>query len=359
MLCIGLVIPLPMAKHKNIPIFIPHNGCPNQCVFCNQKTISGSVGYTLDSVKQDIESALATVDNGDTVEVAFFGGSFTGIDHSEMTALLAIAHSYLQQGKIQGIRLSTRPDYISEEILDILSSYGVTDIELGVQSLDDGVLGACARGHNAATTVHACRMILNYGRFTLVGQIMLGLPGASAHSEVSTVKELIDLGVRAFRIYPTVVLRDTPLADLLHYGAYTPLLLSEAVERAANVLKEILNVGGICLRIGLCENESLHGNHGILAGPFHPAFGELVLSEVFFENCKVALTNSQIPSQNKEITLCIPRGCLSKAIGQKRCNIKKLKEIYQINRIWFVESDDLTGCSVRIQEDYCIASQIT
>jgi len=346
-----------MVRHKNIPIFIPHRGCPNQCVFCNQKTISGSCGYTLSSVKADIDAALAAGKATDEVEIAFFGGSFTGIDRKEMIDLLSLAHSYLQSGRICGIRLSTRPDYITKEILRILAVYGVTDIELGVQSLDDGVLSACRRGHTAKETEYACRLILDHGSFTLVGQIMLGLPDATSHTEEETVRRLLTLGVRHFRIYPTVVLRNTPLATQLSEGTYTPLSTEDAVKRAAKILRLIQDAGGTCLRIGLCENEELHTDDGILEGPYHPAFGELVMSELFLESCQEALDT--IETDGKRITLYIPKGCLSKAIGQKRRNIQRLTEIYHTRQIRFIESDALSGYCVRVQEENSIASQIT
>lgn len=357
MRCIGLAIPLPMAKHKNIPIFIPHKGCPNQCVFCNQKTISGSNGYTLSNVRAKIEDTLAHANEDDCIEIAFFGGSFTGIDREEMLSLLSLANEYLKAKKICGIRLSTRPDYISREILDILTFYGVTDIELGVQSLSESVLNCCRRGHSAATTKAACRLILEYGCFRLVGQMMLGLPGSTREAEIATANELFEIGVHAIRIYPTVVLNATPLADMLKEGSYIPLSLNEAVQRAADILLLADQHKIPCLRVGLCENEDLHNENGMMEGPFHPAFGELAISEVFFRNCQKVLGNA--PLSEKEIHLLIPKGCLSKAIGQKRNNLNRLTELYQTKRIRFIESDALSGYQVRTQEDYCIASQIT
>ena len=236
--CIGSVIPLPMARHKNIPIFIAHRGCPNQCVFCNQKTISQSEEYSLADIKNTIEDALLHAKEDDAMEIAFFGGSFTGIERSEMISLLTLANEYLQKKKIVGIRLSTRPDYISNEILDILEAYGVTDIELGVQSLSDTVLGACRRGHTKEQTLDACRMILARQQFSLVGQMMLGLPSSTKEEELQTAAELFALGVHAIRIYPTIVLANTPLADSQAKGEYTPLSLEDAVCRAAETVHD-------------------------------------------------------------------------------------------------------------------------
>ncbi len=352
--CIGSVIRILMAKHKNIPIFIPHLGCPHQCVFCNQKTISGSRGYTLDAVRSQIEAALATSNDGDTIEIAFFGGSFTGIDKDEMVSLLTLANQYLQSGRICGIRLSTRPDYISPEILDILAYYGVTDIELGVQSLSNEVLCACERGHTAAQTAYACQMIVSYKRFSLVGQMMLGLPASTRETELATAKELFDLGVDAIRIYPTVVLAGTPLACALHAGTYTPLSLETAVFTAADILEMAYKRNIPCIRIGLCENDTLHDNSGIIAGPFHPAFGELVMSEVFFRRIKQAM--SKMNCKDKNINILIPKGTLSKAIGQKRNNFNQLNKQFSPKKLRFIESADLSGYEVCIQEDSTIAS---
>ena len=174
-----------MKKHANIPIFIPHLGCPNQCVFCNQRSISGVDEFNPESVTDIIESALATIGEGVDVEIAFFGGSFTGIDRPLMIRLLEIANSYLVSGKISGIRCSTRPDYISREILDELKKYGMTVIELGLQSIDDSVLSLTKRGHTSDSAMRACKMIKERG-FDLIGQMMIGLPDSTLESgEVS------------------------------------------------------------------------------------------------------------------------------------------------------------------------------
>ena len=345
-----------MGKHKNIPIFIPHSGCPHQCVFCNQKTISGSTGYSIASVREQIDKSLATMKSDDEVEIAFFGGSFTGIPQEDMIALLSVANEYLCSGKIIGIRLSTRPDYISPKILNILAQYGVTDIELGVQSLSDKVLLASERGHTSEQTITACNLIVRHGKFSLVGQMMLGLPLSTREDELMTAKGLLDLGVHAIRIYPTVVLQNTALANMLSNGTYQSLSLAEAVTTAADILELADTYHVPCLRIGLCENESLHTQNGMMEGPFHPAFGELAVSEVFFRRTIHALQNTDC--RNKELYILIPRGTLSKAIGQKRKNIHRLYELLSPKTIRFIESADLHGYEVCLQEDHRIASYI-
>ena len=195
-----------MKKHINVPVFIPHLGCPNDCVFCNQRTISGHGDYDFAAVKGELDRAFATADARIPTQIAYFGGSFTGIGRPEMTRLLTLANEYIDADKCESIRISTRPDYIDEEILKLLKQYRVRTIELGIQSMDDGVLAASLRGHMAADTRRACRLIRQYG-FELVGQMMLGLPGADETSETETARAICDMGAVGARIYPTVVFR--------------------------------------------------------------------------------------------------------------------------------------------------------
>ena len=245
-----------MKKHVNIPIFIPHLGCPNQCVFCNQRTISGVSDFDITSVKAEIDSALATIDQSCEVEIAFFGGSFTGIDRQLMESLLQLAYDYIRCGRVKSIRCSTRPDYISDEILDLLCKYGVKTIELGLQSASDHVLEVCKRGHTFNDEVNACKLIVERG-FTLVGQMMIGLPGSTPEDEIKTARFIIDSGASSARIYPTVVFRDTELCQMSEYGNYIPITLSEATERSAIILEMLLDSGVDVIRIGLCASENL------------------------------------------------------------------------------------------------------
>ncbi len=197
-----------MGRHVNIPIFIPHLGCPNQCVFCNQRSISGTVSFDEANVKSTIDQALSTVRCDDVCEIAFFGGSFTGIDRELMIRLLELGRGYIDKGLISSLRCSTRPDYIDGQVLDILKLYGVKTVELGLQSTDDGILRLSKRGHTLADEERAVRLIKEWG-FELIGQMMIGLPGASAESEVETAKRLVEWGCDGARIYPTVVFKDT------------------------------------------------------------------------------------------------------------------------------------------------------
>ena len=310
-----------MKGHRNIPIFIPHLGCPNQCVFCNQRSISGCKSFCPEDVKEQIEAALSTECGERDTEIAFFGGSFTGIDRDLMLRLLDIAQGYVDKGRVSGIRFSTRPDYISSEILDLLSAYTVKNIELGLQSMDDRVLAASRRGHTARDAEWACREIVAR-KIPLTGQMMIGLPKSDPESEIDTAQRIVSLGASFARIYPTVVFFDTPLCDMARRGEYTPLPLEEAVTRAANAYEVFLNADVSCLRIGLCASEELVSEDFVFAGPNHPALGELVMSEVYYRKILAFLKSNSL--LGKEIVLEVPVRELSRAIGQHRQNVERL-----------------------------------
>ena len=315
-----------VSRHVNIPIFIPHLGCPHTCVFCNQRTISGAQHFDVADVDRQISTALATTSEQDTAEIAYFGGSFTGIDRDLMCNLLEIAERYVQrpvQGKarVPGIRMSTRPDYISDEILAILSRYSVRTVELGVQSLDDQVLIASGRGHDAACAERACRMLLDAG-YEVVGQTMIGLPGSTPECELETAKELCEIGVQSARIYPTVVFAETALCTMMQAGRYVPLSLDEAVERSAAVLGVFEAHGVRVIRIGLCASDNLSDPHMALAGANHPALGELVHSRLYYQVLREMLIEANALVERVDI----PARELSCAIGQHRQNLLRLRE---------------------------------
>lgn len=314
-----------MSRHLNIPVFIPHLGCPNACVFCNQRTISGTQQFDPSTVDAQIAQALDTTAEGDTAEIAFFGGSFTGIDRTLMCDLLDVAERYVQRpalGKahVAGIRMSTRPDYISEEIIAILARYSVRTVELGVQSMDDAVLAASGRGHDAACAERACRMLLDAG-YEVVGQIMIGLPGSTPQSETDTAERLCRVGVQGARIYPTVVFADTALHGMMQSGSYHPLSLDEAVKRSAEVLR-IFEAGGVqVIRIGLCASDNLSDPALAVGGAYHPALGELVRSELYYQTLRKLLSGAADGVQ----TVYVPSRELSMAIGQHKQNLLRLQ----------------------------------
>ena len=327
-----------MKKHVNIPIFIPHYGCPNDCVFCNQRKITGKPSYSKDSVINEIDTALSTVDTeNSSVELAFFGGSFTAIPRNEMLGLLEISDRYIKSGAISGVRLSTRPDAISEEILDILACHGVKTIELGLQSFSDKVLSASRRGHTALDSEKACRLIKQRG-FTLIGQMMVGLPLSTVEDEINTARSICALGCDGARVYPTVVFPDTRLMEMTKSGSYTPLTTEAAVERTAEVLSVFADNGVRVIRIGLCSNETLRDP--VYEGSYHPSVGELSLNRFYLKKMTEKL--SKMPDTlGKTVVFSVSKGKISQAVGQKRYNVLRIKEIFKLKDVKIKENDDL------------------
>ena len=268
-------------KHYIIPLFIPHFGCPHTCVFCNQRKITGvDTNVTAQEVADIIGRHLAQITRPYFVEAAFYGGSFTALPESRQRELLEPAAACFFAGKLQGIRLSTRPDCIRRENLDFLWSLGVRAIELGAQSFDDGVLRRAERGHAAADICRAAELVRQRG-FQLGIQLMPGLPGDTEETMRHSLAETLRLRPDMVRIYPTVVLRDTALAAAYEAGSYKPLSLAAAV-RIAAVMKLAFEQQGIeVIRTGLQSSPELDAPGTVLAGPYHPAFGEMVESWLF------------------------------------------------------------------------------
>lgn len=329
-------------RHVNIPIFIPHLGCPNDCVFCNQRTISGKSDYDPKGVKAEISRALETVGDDDVVQIAFFGGSFTGIDREEMIYLLSVAKEFIDKGKVRSVRLSTRPDYINDEILGILKAYSVKTIELGIQSISDKVLEKSRRGHGSDCAKAAMRLVKEYG-FELVGQMMIGLPGATVSDEVETAKAICEAGADGARIYPTVVFADTALCDMAKGGEYRPLSLEEAVERTKACKSVFIEQNVECIRVGLQSGENLADGEKVYAGDYHSAVGELVDSEIYYDRIKEYieknLLRERIKGQN--IVIYAPRGEVSKVSGHRRSNKQKLQNEYYVKNIKVIEKNEV------------------
>ncbi len=330
--------------HRNIPVFIPHLGCPNTCVFCNQRSISGKQSFSPESVKDEIDAALATIPCDAEVEIAYFGGSFTGIDRELMIYLLDLAASYVNMTRegcprVVGIRMSTRPDYINAEIMEILSHYPVKTVELGLQSMSDGVLLASKRGHTARDAENACKMIKDAG-YSLIGQMMIGLPNSTPEDELYTAKKICDMGADGARIYPTVVFYGTELAEMAERGEYPMLSVEDAVERSKEVLKIFESRDVECIRIGLCASDNLGDESLVLGGANHPSLGELVMGETYFDRmCADADRLIKVAQDEGTICFSVPRGELSKAIGQKGKNKIRLQERYKPFKIEIKEKD--------------------
>ena len=347
-------------RHVNIPIFIPHEGCPNNCVFCNQHTITQTEnGGSSRDVKPEIEACLATLDGECECEIAFFGGSFTGIDRGDMVRLLETAYEYIKDGRVKSIRLSTRPDFIDEEILDILEKYGVRHIELGIQSMSDTVLAMSKRGHTAERTRNACRLITSRG-FSLTGQMMIGLPGSTLESEIATAKEICSLGADSARIYPTVVFYGTELCEMSKRGVYKPLSNEEATERCAAVYKVFADNGVTLLRIGLQSGEGLSDGN-VYGGASHSAIGEMAVARFYFDKmleiCRKKTESGELKEGDRAVlTVFCAEGETSKVSGQKRVNKAKITEYFrdlgiEICEIKVKESRDIQRNKVIITQD--------
>ncbi len=329
-------------KHFNIPVFIPELACPFQCIYCNQRKISGQLTIPdANEVKTIIEQHLGTIQApGANIELAFFGGNFTGLDPQEQINYLELVQPYIEHGKISGIRLSTRPDYITEEIIQNLKKYHVKTIELGAQSLDDGVLKLSRRGHSAKDTEKASQLILEAG-LELGLQMMIGLPGDTLEKSKYTANRIIALGAKNTRIYPALVIKGTSFESMYASGIYHPLQLDEAVNWSKELLK-IFESGGVdVIKLGLHPSEGLLSGHDLIAGPFHQSFRELVLTEIWGEFLE--------PLQGKKgqkIELKVPFDQYNYAIGYEAKNKRWLQTNF--NEVVFKASEDLKNRNYEI-----------
>ena len=321
-------------------------GCPNNCVFCNQHTISGHGGFELERAEREIEEALSTVSEDTPTEIAFFGGSFTGIERGLMVSLLELAESYVQKGRVESIRLSTRPDYIDSEILAILSRYSVRTVELGLQSLDESVLAASRRGHSAECAERACRQIKDAG-FELIGQMMIGLPNSTMESELETARAICRLGADGARVYPTVVFAETELAEMMRDDRYVPLGLEDAVARTARVLDVFDRAGVPCIRVGLCASENLSDASKAIAGANHVAIGEMAMSALYLD--RICAELDRLGVRGGRVTVFVSRGSVSKAVGQKKLNKAKICEKYGLEWLKVLEKNEIIGYNIIIE----------
>ncbi len=303
-----------MKRKGNISIFVPHQGCPCACSFCNQKTITGQqTAPTAEDVKKAVETALRQKEYN--YEIAFFGGSFTAIDRAYMLELLEAAYPYVKGGQVKGIRISTRPDCIEREVLDLLKQYGVTSIELGAQSMDDEVLAANRRGHNAQSVVDASQLIKSYG-FELGLQMMTGLYKDTEEKAIETAKRIIAIAPQTVRIYPTVVLKGTYLAELYLNEEYKPLNADESAELCARLVPMFEDAGIKIIRLGLHSSKDIKEN--MLAGGFHDSFGELVKSRI--------MVNKILELPPSDYQVFVNSRSLSKLKGNNKSDIYLLME---------------------------------
>ena len=317
------------ARECVIPVFVPHLGCPHRCVFCDQRRISGSAeSAEAETVRQAIETAAALPRNGAKRQLAFYGGSFTAIPAAAQEELLGAAAEAIARGELDAIRLSTRPDAIDGEALARLRRYGAETIELGAQSMDDEVLRLSGRGHTAADVAHAAEAVRAAG-FRLILQMMTGLPGDSDEKDLDTASRLIALHPDGVRIYPTVIVRGTPLEEMWKRGEYREHTVEDAVRVCAKLLPLFEEAGVPVIRLGLNPTEKLSGGEAV-GGAYHPALGELVKSRVMYEKMRVLLAELRPGSR---AVLGAAERSLSQAIGQKKENLRLLRDEFALTEL--------------------------
>ena len=315
-------------KKRIIPIFVPHRGCPHDCIFCNQKKITGvSTDVTSEEARNIIEEYLPTIPKDASVEIAFFGGSFTAIDEKTQNELLSVAKEYVDKGLVSDIRMSTRPDCISVDILNRLKEYKTSIIELGVQSMDAKVLHDSARGHDMKSVIDSAKLIKESG-INLGLQMMVGLPSDTEEKCIETAKKFIELNPFCVRIYPTLVVKDTGLETLLNKGEYKPFTLDESIQivKKLLVLFYVNNINVI--RVGLQATEDIQLGKGIVDGPYHPAFRELVEGEMIKDYLHYLVIQNKTVSQ---IEVKTNNKNISKIVGNKKSNKLFFKNQFNIN----------------------------
>ena len=325
-----------MKRQYIIPIFVPHLGCPNDCIFCNQKSISGQKkSVTKEEAKEIIDNYLKSIkDEEAQIEIAFFGGSFTAIEKEKQEELLQVVYEYIKDGKVESIRISTRPDCIDKETLKRLKKYKVKTIELGVQSANDYILNRANRGHTFEDVKKASKMIRWYG-FKLGHQMMVGLPESTRIDEINTAKSLVKLKPKMVRIYPVLVVKNTKLEEEYEKGIYEPLSIVQAVEVCKEIVRIFADKNIDIIRIGLQNTDEISEpgtkNSEVVAGPYHPAFRQLVESAMWYDAIvsKIKKLNAKV----KEVEVSVNPIDSNNVIGHKKENVKKLKDTYDVDLI--------------------------
>ena len=324
-----------MKKQYIIPIFVPHLGCPNDCIFCNQKAISGQKkNITKEEAKKIIEDYLKNIKEDAQIEIAFYGGSFTAIDEKEQEELLQVAYNFVKNGQVESIRISTRPDCIDKKTLKRLKKYKVKTIELGVQSANNYILERANRGHTFEDVKKASKMI-RWNGFKLGHQMMVGLPDSTRIDEINTAKALIKLKPKMVRIYPVLVVKNTKLEKEYLEGTYEPLPLVQAVETCKELVRMFADKKIEIIRIGLQNTEEISDPENkeseVVAGPYHPAFRQLVESGMWYDAIvgKIKKLNVKV----KEVQVTVNPIDANNVIGHKKENVIKLKETYDVDLI--------------------------
>ncbi len=334
-----------------IPIFTPHLGCPHNCSFCNQSIITNEKKFLPDSerIKKEVDNYLKFKGKRDKVQLAFFGGTFLGLDETYRKILLDTAESLVQENKIDSIRFSTRPDTITEKNLNSLKNYSVATIELGVQSMNDHVLSSAKRGHCAEDTRKAASLLREYG-FETGMQMMTGLPEDTDETAIETAEQIASLSPDFIRIYPLIVLKGSLVHKLYQKGEYKPLSLSHCVTLVKKIYLIFSGQDIPVIRMGLQASELLQDKDSMMAGPWHPAFGHLVFSEIFFDKVLDSLEKISC-DQRDEIILQVNPCSESRLRGNKNQNMKKLEAMYPL--IKFRIKTDLHLTSDQLQVTRC------
>lgn len=327
-------------RRRIIPIFVPHAGCPNDCVFCNQRRISGSL---FPASGDTVRAALSGIEDGAGIELAFYGGSFTAIPAQQQEELLAAAAAYRARGVVGAIRVSTRPDCVDAASLERLRAYGVTTVELGAQSMSDRVLALSGRGHTAADTRRGAKLVKDAG-FFLILQMMTGLPGSDDETDVETARQLADLRPGGVRIYPTVIVRDTALETMWRAGLYREHTVEDAVRVCAQIVPIFEAADIPVIRLGLNPTEELSGG-AALGGAYHPALGELVRSRILRSKAEALLCG--VPPGSRAALLVPPRW-VSAMTGRHRENLAWLKNAFSLSELR-VRPDETTGEGIKLQ----------
>ena len=312
-----------MKKHSNIPIFIPELACPHQCVFCNQAKISGTHSIPQPKeIRHIVGQYLETMPENRIINIAFFGGSFTGIPVDLQEQYLKEAFVFVKTGRVSGIRLSTRPDYINETILELLKRYGVTTVELGAQSTCQEVLHQSGRGHTPKDIQNASRMICAHG-FELGLQMMIGLPEDSYERSVQTANDIVSFGARNTRIYPAIIVKGTALEKRYREGKYIPLSLVQAVEWTKDIVRIFERNNVSVIRMGLHPSDELVAGKSLIDGPFHPSFKEMVMAKIWEEIIHAKLKGNT----SNNIRISVSDKQMHYAIGYKQANKTQLQSM--------------------------------
>lgn len=324
-----------------IPLFIPHMGCPHQCIFCNQQSITGKSVQTLtpEQIYREINRFLKYgKKRPSTTQIAFFGGSFLGLEKETILSLLGAALPFVQKTEADSIRFSTRPDTVSRETLDLLNGFPVSTVELGVQSMNDKVLDAAGRGHRAADTVAAAGLLKQRG-YQLGLQMMVGLPADDGGGAMETARRIVALQPDFVRIYPTLVLKGSALAGRYHSGRYHPMGLAACVTLVKRLYLYFNTHHIPVVRMGLQASDGLTRAGDLIAGPYHPAFGHLVHGEIVLDTISSAL--DRMEQRPDSLTITTHPTMISRVQGLNKKNIRRLKHTFDLKKIALLQSTDI------------------